>query len=694
LDLSGLNPPQRRAVTTTEGPLLVLAGAGSGKTRVITHRIAWLLAHRVPARAILAVTFTNKAAAEMKERVVQLVGQGAQQLTVCTFHAFGAEVLRQHAHRLGWPRRLAIADTSDQIAIVQRALRERSIDGKRDFDPRRILAVISRAKNSGRAPFPEGDAPAEPGRWRAQRASAGVPLVPGVEAEIAAAEVFPQYQRALKAQGAVDFDDLLLLPLRLFREHPEVLGGYVRRFRHLLVDEFQDTNGAQLELVRQLAGERRNVCAVGDDDQCIYGWRGAEVRNILRFEDAFPGTLEVRLEQNYRSVPAVLEAAHGVVSGLPERRAKKLWTTLVGGPKVQLVVVPGEDDEAASVARSIEQRLARGLRPDDIAVLYRTNGQSRPFEEAFRARSIPYEVVGGAEFFDRREVRDVLAYLKVLASPADEVSLLRIVNVPARGIGDVTLEHLVAHARERGLAMAEVLARPESVPGLTSGAARAVKEFWELIERTRSRLPTERLSAVARALLHEVGFEAAARASTSSAASAERRLRGVEGILGSLEQFERREGRASDLRTYLNRLSLDTREEEEGPSPARVSLLTLHGAKGLEFKTVFLVGMEEGFLPHGGMQGEPPDLEEERRLCYVGLTRAREELILTRAATRLRRGRDVPRTPSRFLADIPEAVLEVTDTTAPPPGPPSEAERSFFRTLKAQLQKSPPPSSA
>ena len=672
MDLSGLNPPQRRAVTTAEGPLLVLAGAGSGKTRVIAHRIAWLLAERVPARAILAVTFTNKAAAEMKERVVRLVGQRAQALTVCTFHAFGAEVLREHVHRLGWPRKFAIADTSDQISLIQRALRERSIDGKTDFDPRLILGAISRAKNAGRPPLPAGDAPAD---W-----------------EIAAAEVFPLYQRGLRAQGAVDFDDLLLLPLRLFREHPEVLGSYVRRFRYLLVDEFQDTNGAQLQLVRQLAGERRNVCAVGDDDQCIYGWRGAEVRNILRFEEAFPGATEVRLEQNYRSVPAVLEAAHGVVSQLPERRPKKLWTATVGGPKVQLVVLPGEDEEAAHVARAIEQRLARGARPDDLAVLYRTNGQSRPFEEALRARGIAYEVVGGTEFFDRREVRDVLAYLKVLANPADEVSLLRIVNVPARGIGDVTVEHLVAQARCRGAPLADVLDAPASVPGLTPGAARAVQEFSDLIRRTRARLRTEPLSGVTRALLREVRFEAAARASTASASAAERRLQGVEGILASLEQFERREDRRSDLRSYLNRLSLDTREEEDGPSPARVTLLTLHGAKGLEFRTVFLVGLEEGFLPHGGMQGEPQNLEEERRLCYVGITRAREELILTRAATRVRRGREVPRTPSRFLADIPAEVLEVSDTTAPPPGPPTEAEQGFFRSLKARLQGTPSPS--
>jgi len=672
VDLSGLNPPQRLAVTTTEGPLLVLAGAGSGKTRVITHRIGWLLHRRVPARSILAVTFTNKAAAEMKERVVRLVGSAAQALTVCTFHALGAEVLREHIHRVGWPRRFAIADTSDQIALVQRALRERPVGGKSDFDPRRILTAISRAKNAGRAPTPGGDAPSDD--------------------ELAAAEVFPLYQRALKAQGAVDFDDLLLLPLRIFREHPEVLGGYVRRFRYLLVDEFQDTNGAQLDLVRQLAAERRNVCAVGDDDQCIYGWRGAEVGNILRFEQAFPGATEVRLEQNYRSVPAVLEAAHGVVSQLPERRPKKLWTEAVGGPRVQLVVLPGEDDEAAHVAKAIEQRLARGARPDDLAVLYRTNGQSRPFEEAFRARGIGYEVVGGAEFFDRREVRDLLAYLKVLANPADEVSLLRIVNVPARGIGDITVEHLVGHARSRGLPLSDVLEHPGSVPGVTPGAARAVQEFSRLIQETRARLRSEPLSAVTRSLLGQIGFEAAARACTRSAAAVDRRLAGVEGILGSLEQFERRDGRRTDLVGYLNRLSLDTREEEDGPSPARVTLLTLHGAKGLEFRTVFLVGMEEGFLPHGGMQGDPPDLEEERRLCYVGITRARDELILTRAATRLRRGRDVPRTPSRFLADIPGEVLEVSDTTIPPPGPPTEAEQGFFRSLKARLQGTPPPS--
>ena len=668
MDLSSLNPAQRRAVTTTEGPLLVLAGAGSGKTRVITHRIAHLLHRGVAPRGILAVTFTNKAAMEMKERVVRLVGRAAQALTVCTFHAFGAEVLREHLHHLGWPRRFAIADLGDQLALVQRALRERQLD-VRSLDPRRILAGISRAKNAGQLPSPEA------------------PDTPGTDSEYAlmTAEVFPLYQRGLKAQGAVDFDDLLVLPRRLFAEHPEILGKYVRRFRYLLVDEFQDTNRAQLELVRLLAGARRNVCAVGDDDQCIYGWRGAEVRNILRFEQAFPGATEVRLEQNYRSTPAILTAAHGVVSRLPERRHKQLWTERVGGPAVQLVVLPGEEDEAAWVARTVEQRLAAGLPPDEVAVLYRTNGQSRPLEEAFAARGLRYDVVGGGEFFDRREVRDVLAYLKALANPADEISLLRIVNVPARGIGDVTVERLVEHARAHRLPLAEVLASPGRVPGLSPGTARAVEAFSELLHGARARLRTEPLGAVARHLLGEIGFEAAARASSASATAVDRRLRGVEGVLTSLEQFERRAGPRPDLRSYLQTLSLEGREEEEAPGPARIALMTLHAAKGLEFRLVVMVGMEEGYLPHGGMQGEPQNLEEERRLCYVGFTRAKEALILTRAAARLRRGRDVLRTPSRFLEDIPAEVLEVSDTTAPPPGPPTERERSFFRDLKARL---------
>ncbi|HVP67694.1 MAG TPA: UvrD-helicase domain-containing protein, partial [Anaeromyxobacteraceae bacterium] len=409
LDLSTLNPPQREAATIPEGPVLVLAGAGSGKTRVIAHRVAWLLEEGADPGAILAVTFTNKAAAEMRERIGALA-RGGSKVQVSTFHAFGLWLLAKEHAAAGLPRRFAVLDAGDQIALVRRSLGEVRVDDRR-FDVRRVLAILSRAKNALEdeiAPSPEGR---------------------GDDYDLAAREVWPRYREALRAQRAVDFDDLIAGPVALLGRDAAVREKYRDRFRHVLVDEYQDTNPGQLRLLELLcspgkgrgtrACKGRSLCAVGDDDQAIYGWRGAEVRNILRFEQTFPGATEVRLEQNYRSVPAVLEAAHAVVSQLPERRPKKLWTATVGGPKVSLVVTPGEDDEAAFVARSIAQRLARGARPDDIAVLYRTNGQSRPFEEAFRARGIPYEVVGGTEFFDRREVRDVLAYLKLLANPAD-----------------------------------------------------------------------------------------------------------------------------------------------------------------------------------------------------------------------------------------------------------------------------------
>src|SRR6185295_6435342 len=376
MDLSRLNPPQRQAVTTTEGPVLVLAGAGSGKTRVITHRIAHLLNKKVPAKAILAVTFTNKAAAEMKERVVHLAGPRAEGVLICTFHAFGAEVLREEIRRLGFPKRFAIADMGDQLSIIKRAMKERRVDD-RAFDARKVLTVISRAKNSGVEPQlkPEGM---------------------GDDYDLIAHEVFPLYQRSLRAQGAVDFDDLLVLPAQLLREHPEVKEKYTRRFRYLLVDEFQDTNRAQMELLELLAGERHNVCAVGDDDQCIYSWRGAEVRNVLDFEKAFPGGSEVRLEQNYRSTQVVLDAANAVIAQNPNRKPKRMWTDKLGGERIKVVAAPAEDDEARYVVREIGKHLALGIPPDEIAVLYRTNGQAHPVEEALREQRIAFEVVGGS----------------------------------------------------------------------------------------------------------------------------------------------------------------------------------------------------------------------------------------------------------------------------------------------------------
>lgn len=668
MDLSHLNPPQREAVLTTKGPLLVLAGAGSGKTRVITHRIVHLLEKKVSAKAILAVTFTNKAAQEMRERVVHLGGQKALGVTLCTFHAFGAEVLRSNLHRLGWPKKFAIVDTGDQISLVRRAMRERNVDDK-TFDPRKVLTLISRAKNSGREPQPK-------------------PEGQGDDLDLVAHLVFPLYQLALKAQGAVDFDDLLVFPSRIFAEFAEVKRSYVERFRYVMVDEYQDTNRAQLELLRHLASEHLNVCVVGDDDQCIYSWRGAEVRNILDFETIFPGAKEVRLQQNYRSNQTILDAANAVIEKNPERRPKRMWTEVVGGPKIQVVTAATEEEEARYVAAEVKRALLEGVPADEIAVLYRVNGQSRFIEEFMREKEVRYEVIGGSEFFDRREVKDVIAYFKVLANPKDEMSLLRIVNVPARGIGDVTMERITAWASANDLPLYEAVEQVEEVPDLPKGAPEKVREFVELLKRYRRQFNTGNLSSVTADLLHEIDFVGVARAQAVTAASADRKAKGIAQILLSLEAYEKREGKKASLLTYLNRLALDTREEEDEPQHAqgRVTLMTLHGAKGLEWKLVFLVGLEEDLLPHAGMPGELPNPQEERRLCYVGMTRARERLVLTRAATRIKRGKEVPRTPSRFLSDLPDDLVELIDLAAPPPGPPTEKEVNFFANLRERLK--------
>jgi DNA helicase-2/ATP-dependent DNA helicase PcrA len=673
MDLSVLNAPQREAVRTTEGPLLVLAGAGSGKTRVITHRIGWLLEKkRVPASAILAVTFTNKAASEMRQRAIELAGPRAKGVTLCTFHAFGAEVMREHASKLGFPKKFAIADMGDQISIIKRAMRERNVDD-RAFDARKVLAIISRHKNARTEPQP-------------------LPEGMGDDYDLVSHLVFPLYQLALKAQGAVDFDDLILLPSVLFEKHPKVRAAYTERFRYVMVDEYQDTNAAQLDLLIHLSGTQKNVCVVGDDDQCIYSWRGAEVRNILDFDRRFPGAKEVRLEQNYRSSQVILDAANAVIEKNPDRKAKRMWTDRLGGALIQSVAAPDENEEARYVAHQIHKAIALGTTPDEIAVLYRTNGQSRPIEEALRERQVDYEIVGGQEFFDKREVKDVIAYFKVLANPRDEVSLLRIVNVPSRGIGDVTLERLTTHAHETSKPLWDTFKDAANVPDLPRGAPEKVVEFCSLMERYRAQFSRGNLGQVTRALLKEIDFAAAARASTASAQAADRKVRAVDDLIASLDAFEQRNGTRAGLMDYLHRLSLDTREEEEEhQKAAQVTLMTLHGAKGLEWKLVFLIGMEEDLLPHSGMQGEPPNPEEERRLCYVGITRARERLVLTRAANRAKRGKLNPRTPSRFLGDLPEQLVDVLDLVGPTDGAPTGEEKKFFSGLREKLKPPPKP---
>jgi DNA helicase-2/ATP-dependent DNA helicase PcrA len=644
LDLSTLNPPQREAVTTTEGPLLVLAGAGSGKTRVIVHRIAWLLRKGVDPEQILAVTFTNKAAGEMRERVAAIAGAAGAEVFVSTFHSFGLWLLKEEHEAAGLPKRFGICDAGDQAALVKRCMREVSIDDRR-FDAGRVLSLVSRAKGEGRTRI----TPREAGQ--------------GDDYDLVASEVFPRYERALRAQRSVDFDDLIAKPIVLLKKDAAARARLQARFRYLLVDEYQDTNVAQLELLKLLAGERRNVCAVGDDDQSIYGWRGAEVKNILRFERHFPGAREIRLEQNYRSTGNILACANAVIAKNEARRAKTLFTAEGPGDKVRVVALPEEEDEARFVAEEIARQRAEGRPFGHFAVLYRLNAQSRPIEEALRAASMPYVVHGGPAFFDRAEVRDLLAYLKVCVAPEDEVSLARIVNVPARGIGDASLERVHGWAVERKLHLFEALRRAAEVPELPKGAPDRMAAFVALVEKYRARFAEGKLAEAARALVAEVDLLGHARATVQSFEAGQRKVDALEGVLRSLEWYEGRE-RKPRLSVWLDRLALDSRAEEDPSAGDGITLMTLHAAKGLEFPVVFLVGVEEDLLPVAGMQGEERDLDEERRLAYVGITRARERLTLTRAGTRTKRGKLLPRTPSRFLEDLPAGAHEKVDPAA------------------------------
>jgi len=667
IDLSTLNPPQREAVTTTEGPLLVLAGAGSGKTRVIAHRVAWLLIQGVAPEAILAVTFTNKAAGEMRERVAALAGPPGADVFVSTFHSFGLALLQEEHALAGLPRRFGICDAGDQVAIVKRCMREVKVDD-RAFDARRVLFLISAAKNALAKKIklrPEGQ---------------------GDDYDLIASEVFPRYQAALRAQRAVDFDDLIALPAELLRSDAALRRKLQERFRYLLVDEYQDTNRCQLELLKLIAGERSNVCAVGDDDQAIYGWRGAEVKNILRFDRHFPGAKEVRLEQNYRSTGRILACANGVIAKNPHRKAKRLWTAGGEGAPVRVAALETEEDEARLVADLVVRGRAEGRPWSHFAVLYRLNAQSRPVEEALREASVPYRVRGGPAFFDRAEVRDLLAYLKVCTHPSDEVSLARVVNVPARGLGDASVERVHAWATERGVALFEALSRAPEVTDLPRGAADRMVAFAALIERYAAAFRQGPIGDVARRLVAEVDLYSHARAGVKSAEAAQRKVDAIDSLLRSIESWAQRTAKKPTLPNYLAKLALDSREDdaEEGDG---VTLMSLHSAKGLEFPVVFVIGMEEDLLPCAGIQGEARDLEEERRLAYVGITRAREQLVLTRAAARVKRGKLLPRTPSRFLADLPEAAFVVYDPAKDVQPPEQVAARSaeVLAALKARF---------
>ena len=628
--LEGLNEPQRRAVLHRGGPLLVVAGAGSGKTRVLTRRVAHLVATaEVAPWEVLAITFTNKAADEMRERLIGLIGPPAERMWVSTFHAACVRILRSHADRLGYIRSFTIYDDTDSRRLVEQIERELDIDTKK-IPPRAVQAAISRAKAELATAADYQDAANNVYERRI-------------------ADVYVEYQRRLLAASAMDFDDLLMCVVELFRTCPDVLESYQHRFRHVLVDEYQDTNRAQNEIVLMLGAAHGNVCVVGDSDQSIYSFRSADIRNILEFEEAFPDAAVIPLEQNYRSTSTILDAANAVIAQNVTRVPKELWTEGERGEPLRRYRAEDEYDEAAWVTAEIGRLCAHeGLRAGDVAVFYRTNAQSRALEEALARARVAYKVIGGTRFYDRREVKDLLAYLRVLANPADEVSARRIVNVPRRGIGDASVDKLAAWARDNGTSFAAALAFLEEA-GVTGRAAKGVAALRKLLDGLRTLAAEGEGPAV---LVDEVAARTGYRAELEAedTVEARSRLENIGELAVAAAQYE-------DLDSFLESVALVSDADELGGDGSRVSLMTLHTAKGLEFPAVFLIGMEDGIFPHLRALDDPMALEEERRLCYVGITRARTHLYLTHAWRRTQWGSTSPAFPSRFLAELPEDLV-------------------------------------
>jgi superfamily I DNA/RNA helicase len=699
VDLAKLNAPQREAASHGGGPLLVLAGAGSGKTRVITFRIANLLALGIPPAAICALTFTNKAAEEMRERVAGLLNDRAtaRKLTMGTFHALGLQILRSERKALGLPRGFVIYDQSDQLGAVREALRTMR-DGDRRYDVKALLTRISLAKNAFVGP------------------EAYVPN-PADDYDVQTAQVYPRYQEMMRACAAYDFDDLIVEPVRLFERDPEVGRRWAERFRFVMVDEFQDTNPAQLRMVRHLVTDHQNLVVVGDDDQSIYSWRGADPTNILRFAELFPGAKIVKLEQNYRSTKTILAAANDVIANNKQRHGKQLWSLHAGGDPITHAVAATAEDEARWVAGEIATLHKDGKAWQDIAVMYRSNLQAKALEDELRQASVPYVMYGGQQFFERKEVKDVIAYLRVALNSRDELALRRVINYPARGIGATTVDRLVtaAHASHATLwdALRGAITGTGTLPGMDTllprddddpaprdvevgdlrGAARnGIIELVHVISEVGAAIEggTNVVTAT-RTLIEDIRLYDDLREAAGSLAAAQRRIDNVEGLLGSLQRFSDKGKGREALAEYLRMLSLETSDERE-ESGDRVVLTTLHGAKGLEFPICFMIGLEEELLPHiRTLQPQvtdvldvdhATDISEERRLCYVGITRAQRKLYLTRACTRVQRGRSMPRTPSRFLLEIPDELLEVRDIAEEARQKvPADEVRNFFATF-------------
>jgi DNA helicase-2/ATP-dependent DNA helicase PcrA len=674
LDIDSLlNERQAEAVRSTEGPLLILAGAGSGKTRVVTWRIAFLLEKGVSQSEILAVTFTNKAAREMAQRVKELVPRKLSRLSVSTFHAFGAKVLREHAGLLGWRPNFTIYDAQDQVQLVKETARELGLKTE-SFDAKKTASLVSSVKT---------------GRLTLRKAPR----------ELTA--LYKEYQANRKLYNAVDFDDLIMLPIELLKTRPEVRQAYQERFRYLLVDEFQDTSGAQYDLMRLLAGPAGNVCVVGDDDQSIYSWRGADYANILRFERDFPGLREVTLDQNYRSTPTIVRAANGLIAHNADRKGKRLWSGLVDGERIEVFAAGDEHEEAAFIVSTVRiLGIRESVRYHDVAVLVRANHLTRAIEEEFLKERIPYRVSGGMSFFERQEVRDLLAYLRLAANHDDDVSLLRIINTPRRGIGRKALEKAVETAGRRGCSLFSAFtAIAEADGGLEERAREAVGEFLDLVAEYRQRFlgRKAKLSQSLRDLVDAIGYWPHLVSEYKDQQTARWKLGNVEALAGSLADYESDPDTVDpSLFDWLARVALSSRDDlsEDDPS-GKVVLSTIHAAKGLEFPVVFVAAVEKDIIPHSRSLAEPePDsyespgsVEEERRLFYVAITRAKRRLYLSHCASRRRMGKETECEPSPFLDELPGECL--ASPAAEEYLSDREAERMFAEARQRMTGKKP-----
>jgi len=638
--LEGLNPEQKQAVLHTEGPLLVLAGAGSGKTRVLTHRIAYLVKEKmVPPWNILAITFTNKAAREMKERIENLIGPEALNIWVGTFHASCVRILRREIDRLGYDRNFVIYDADDQKSLLKACLDQLNINEK-NFPPNSVLGEISRAKDE--LIYPD----------RFKRLYASDYRMGKI------ADIYELYQKRLKANNALDFDDIILLTIKILSEFPEVRDYYASKFRYILVDEYQDTNTAQYMLVSMLASVHGNICVVGDDDQMIYGWRGANIRNILDFEKDYPDCTVIKLEQNYRSTKTILEAANNVISNNRGRKSKRLWTQNAKGTPVKRYTANDEHDEARYVAETIKSLCSSGRSYNDIAILYRINAQSRVFEDELMKHGIPYKMYGGLKFYARREIKDVIAWLRVVQNENDDISLKRIINVPKRGIGKTTLDRIEQYAAAEETSMYRIISRASEYPDL-GRTDRNLKDFYDFVEKMKALALETELVKFIETLIDKCGIIKELEA--EGTAEAITRIENIKEFISVAQEFVAMAEENPDLEGFLAHISLVADIDDNEEVGNRIVMMTLHSAKGLEFPVVFMVGMEEGLFPSHRSVSEEDELEEERRLCYVGITRAREELYLTNAKYRRIFGSTAYNRGSRFIDEIPDELLSSDD---------------------------------